>query len=163
MVGGEPRSRRGRRRDAQTRCARGVALVGIFGGADGRHALVQLPNGDTERVRAGDEVQGVQVTAIAADGVRLSARGGDTVLVCPIERAGRTRAGSGRRRRPPRARPFPALRRRYIAGRDIGEAGCGGRPLRACGWRSCGAGLWACAPAGRRPAPDPGGAGPARA
>lgn len=60
-----------------------VSLVGIFGGADGRHALIQLPNGDTERVRAGDEIQGVQVTAIAADGVRLNSRGRETVLRLP--------------------------------------------------------------------------------
>jgi hypothetical protein len=60
-----------------------LALVGIFGGSDGRHALVQLPNGETERVRQGDELRGVQVTAIGADAVHLRAGGRDTVLKLP--------------------------------------------------------------------------------
>jgi hypothetical protein len=60
-----------------------LALIGIFGGSNGRHALVQLPNGETERVRSGDDIQGVQVTAIGADAVHLRADGRDTVLKLP--------------------------------------------------------------------------------
>jgi hypothetical protein len=60
-----------------------VSLVGVFAGADGRHALLRLPNGDIERVKAGDRVQGVQVAAINADSVRLAGRGKDTLLRLP--------------------------------------------------------------------------------
>ena len=60
-----------------------VSLVGVFAGADGRHALVRLPNGNIERVKAGDRVQGVQVAAINADSVRLTGRGKDTLLRLP--------------------------------------------------------------------------------
>jgi hypothetical protein len=45
--------------------------------------LVQLPNGETERVRPGDELRGIQVTAVGADAVHLRARGRDTVLKLP--------------------------------------------------------------------------------
>ncbi len=60
-----------------------VELIGIFGGSSGRHALVQMPNGSTERVRAGDQVQGVQVTAVSADTVHLRSRGRDSILRLP--------------------------------------------------------------------------------
>ena len=60
-----------------------VSLVGVFAGADGRHALVRLPNGSIERVKAGDRVQGVQVAAVNADSVRLTGRGKDTLLRLP--------------------------------------------------------------------------------
>ena len=60
-----------------------VALIGVFGSADGRHALVRLPSGSIEKVRAGDRIQGVQVAAVGADSVRLSGRGGDTLLRLP--------------------------------------------------------------------------------
>ena len=57
-----------------------VSLVGVFAGADGRHALVRLPNGNVEKVSAGDRVQGMQVAAINADSVRVTGRGRDTLL-----------------------------------------------------------------------------------
>jgi hypothetical protein len=60
-----------------------LALVGVFGNANGRHALVQLPDGSTERVRPGDTFRGVQITAIAADAVHLRAQGRDAVLKLP--------------------------------------------------------------------------------
>ncbi len=62
---------------------RTVSLVGVFGGADGRSALVRLPNGKIEKVKAGDRIQGVQVAAISADSVRLTGRGKDTLLRLP--------------------------------------------------------------------------------
>jgi hypothetical protein len=60
-----------------------VSLVGVFAGADGRHALLRLPNGKIERVKAGDRVQGVQIAAINADSVRVTGRGKDTLLRLP--------------------------------------------------------------------------------
>ncbi len=60
-----------------------LALIGVFGNASGRHALVQLPNGETQRVRKGDQVQGVQVTAIASDAVHLRSQGRDAVIRLP--------------------------------------------------------------------------------
>jgi len=60
-----------------------VALIGVFGAQSGRHALLRLPNGTVQRVRAGDSVQGVQVAAVGADSVRLSGRGRDTLLRLP--------------------------------------------------------------------------------
>jgi hypothetical protein len=60
-----------------------VALIGVFGSAGGRHALVLLPNGDTERVKVGDEIRGVQVTAISADAIHLRSRGRDSVVKLP--------------------------------------------------------------------------------
>jgi type IV pilus biogenesis protein PilP len=62
---------------------RTVSLVGVFGGADGRSALVRLPNGKIEKVKAGDRIQGVQVAAISDDSVRLTGRGKDTLLRLP--------------------------------------------------------------------------------
>ena len=44
-----------------------VSLIGVFGSADGRHALVRLPSGSIEKVRAGDRIQGVQVAAVGAE------------------------------------------------------------------------------------------------
>jgi hypothetical protein len=60
-----------------------VALIGVFGQESGRHALIRMPNGDVQRVRAGDSVQGVQVAAVGADSVRLTGRGRDTLLKLP--------------------------------------------------------------------------------
>ena len=62
---------------------RTVSLVGVFGGADGRSALVRLPNGKIEKVKAGDRIQGVQVAAISDNSVRLTGRGKDTLLRLP--------------------------------------------------------------------------------
>lgn len=44
---------------------------------------MQLPNGSTERVKAGDSFGGVQVTAITANAVHLRSRGRDSVLTLP--------------------------------------------------------------------------------
>ncbi len=58
----------------------GVSLLGVFGTASERHALLRLPNGKVKRVRAGDNLQGVQVASVGNDSVRLIGGGGDTVL-----------------------------------------------------------------------------------
>ncbi len=60
-----------------------VSLIGVFGGADGLHALLKLPNGQIERVRAGDKVQGIQVAAVGKDSVQITGRGGNTLLRLP--------------------------------------------------------------------------------
>ncbi len=60
-----------------------VSLIGVFGGADGLHALLKLPNGQIERVRAGDQVQGIQVAAISKDSVQITGRGRNTLLRLP--------------------------------------------------------------------------------
>jgi hypothetical protein len=62
---------------------RDMSLIGVFGGADGRHALVLLPNGAIERVRPGDRIRGVQVAAVGSDSVRLSDGSRETVLRLP--------------------------------------------------------------------------------
>jgi hypothetical protein len=49
-----------------------LALVGIFGGSEGRSALIQMPNGKIQKVSAGDRVQGMQVAAIGTDSVRVT-------------------------------------------------------------------------------------------
>ena len=60
-----------------------VSLIGVFGGGDGRHALLLLPDGSVERVKAGDRIRGVQVASIDTDSVRLSGSGRDTLLRLP--------------------------------------------------------------------------------
>ena len=56
------------------------ALLGVFGTSDGRHALVRLPSGTVRRVHVGDNLQGAEVAAVAADSVRLTGGGRDLVL-----------------------------------------------------------------------------------
>jgi type IV pilus biogenesis protein PilP len=60
-----------------------VALVGVFGSADRRHALLQMPNGSIQRVRAGQTVAGVQVAAVAGDSVRVLVNGRESTLRLP--------------------------------------------------------------------------------
>ncbi len=61
----------------------GVSLIGVFGGASGRHALLRMPNGAVERVSPGDNVQGIQVADVGTDSVRLRGGGRDTLLRLP--------------------------------------------------------------------------------
>jgi hypothetical protein len=60
-----------------------VSLIGVFGTANRRHALVRMPNGAIQRVQAGDQVQGAQVAAVSADSVRLRNGGRETILRMP--------------------------------------------------------------------------------
>ncbi len=60
-----------------------VALIGVFGSAEGRHALLQLPSGQTQRVKKGDQFRGIQVTAIDADAVHMRQQGRDVVVRLP--------------------------------------------------------------------------------
>jgi hypothetical protein len=60
-----------------------VALIGVFGGESGRHALVRMPNGRVERVRPGDSVQGLRVASVGADSVSLRNGARETTLRLP--------------------------------------------------------------------------------
>jgi hypothetical protein len=60
-----------------------VSLIGVFGTAAQRHALLRLPNGNIERVRAGQTVAGVQVAAVGGDTVRVRLNGRESVLRMP--------------------------------------------------------------------------------
>jgi hypothetical protein len=60
-----------------------VSLIGVFGTANRRHALVRMPNGSIQRVQAGDQVQGAQVAAVTGDAVRLRNGGRETILRMP--------------------------------------------------------------------------------
>lgn len=60
-----------------------LALIGVFGDTDAPHALVRLPNGEIERVRAGDTVAGLQIASVTADGVRVRNGGAESVLRLP--------------------------------------------------------------------------------
>jgi hypothetical protein len=68
-----PREQDGLQRNA-------VSLVGIFGSAEHRRAILRLPNGQMQKVRPGDRVQGTQVAAVGTDTVRLTGGGRDTLL-----------------------------------------------------------------------------------
>jgi hypothetical protein len=69
---------------APTATVRGpVTLIGVFGSASARHALLRMPNGDVARVRQGQTVSGVQVAAVAEDSVRVRMNGRDSVLRLP--------------------------------------------------------------------------------
>ena len=60
-----------------------VALIGVFGGSDGRKALIRLPNGKIRKVQAGDSVQGIEIAAIGSDSVRVTDGRRESVLEMP--------------------------------------------------------------------------------
>ena len=60
-----------------------VALIGVFGGSDGRKALIRMPNGKIRKVQAGDRVQGVEIAAIGSDSVRVTDGRRESVLEMP--------------------------------------------------------------------------------
>ncbi|MEM1267714.1 MAG: hypothetical protein AAGI50_17045 [Pseudomonadota bacterium] len=62
---------------------RELALIGVFGTQNARHALVRLPGGRLVKVYSGDTVRGYQVTAISPDAIRLRRSGRDSLLVIP--------------------------------------------------------------------------------
>lgn len=61
-----------------------IALLGTFGPAAAPHALVRLPQGDTQIVTLGDSVAGSTVTAISADRLVLSRKGTQQILRMPF-------------------------------------------------------------------------------
>ena len=62
---------------------RQMALIGVFGSTNNRHALLRMSNGKRIKVATGDSVSGYNVTAISSDAIRLNKRGKDTLLVIP--------------------------------------------------------------------------------
>jgi hypothetical protein len=55
-------------------------LIGVYGTANNRHALVRTPTGAFQRVRVGDRLDGGQVSAIGASELTIS-KGGRTVTL----------------------------------------------------------------------------------
>ncbi|MFN3614149.1 MAG: hypothetical protein ACK4WC_06265, partial [Rubrimonas sp.] len=58
----------------------GVALLGVFGGNDGRRALVRSENGALVRVRRGDRVDGWTISQVGADTVQMTNGGRSQTL-----------------------------------------------------------------------------------
>jgi hypothetical protein len=61
----------------------GLTLLGVFGTASQRHALVRLPGGDVRRVRAGETIAGIQIAGVGPDSLRVRANGREGVLRIP--------------------------------------------------------------------------------
>ncbi|MEM8787495.1 MAG: hypothetical protein AAGE76_04460 [Pseudomonadota bacterium] len=62
---------------------RDMVLIGVYGTATNRHALLRLGNGNFVKVSPGDQVGGFSVAAISADAIRLRQRGRERLLVIP--------------------------------------------------------------------------------
>ena len=62
---------------------REINLIGVYGSASDRRALVRLKTGRYVKVQVGDRVDGGQVTAISADALHYSKRGREVVLTLP--------------------------------------------------------------------------------
>ncbi|RDC74484.1 hypothetical protein DLJ49_04135 [Rhodovulum sp. 12E13] len=60
-----------------------VTLIGVYGSAGQRRALVRLPSGRYVKVQVGDRLDGGQVAAIDRDAVRYVKRGRDVLLQMP--------------------------------------------------------------------------------
>lgn len=60
-----------------------VSLVGVFGTASNRRALVRMPNGRFRKVSVGDRVDGGQVAAISASSLRYTKSGRTVTLNMP--------------------------------------------------------------------------------
>ena len=61
----------------------GVSLIGIFGTANARRALVRLPQGRYVQVKRGDRVRGWTVSAISDDNVRVQKGSQNSILRMP--------------------------------------------------------------------------------
>jgi Tfp pilus assembly protein PilP len=62
---------------------RDVNLIGVYGSASSRRALVRLGNGRYQKVRVGDSLDGGQVAAIGEGELRYIKRGRNVVLRMP--------------------------------------------------------------------------------
>ena len=60
-----------------------VALVGVFGTASNRSALVRMPNGRFKKVSVGDRVDGGRVAAISSNSLRYTKSGRTLTLEMP--------------------------------------------------------------------------------
>lgn len=61
----------------------GVSLIGIFGTANARRALVRLPQGRYVQVKRGDRVRGWTVSAISEDNIRVQKGAQNSILRMP--------------------------------------------------------------------------------
>ncbi len=61
----------------------GVSLIGIFGTANARRALVRLPQGRYVQVKRGDKVRGWTVSAISENNVRVQKGSQNSILRMP--------------------------------------------------------------------------------
>lgn len=62
---------------------RDVNLIGVYGTASNRRALVRLPNGRVQQVKVGDRLDGGQVAAIGANQLHYVKSGRSIVLALP--------------------------------------------------------------------------------
>lgn len=62
---------------------RDMNLIGVFGSASNRRALVRLSNGRLQNVKVGDRLDGGRVAAIGEDELRLTKSGRNIVLRMP--------------------------------------------------------------------------------
>jgi type IV pilus biogenesis protein PilP len=60
-----------------------VTLIGVYGSAGQRRALVRLPSGRYVKVQVGDRLDGGQVAAIDSDAIRYVKGGRSRVLEMP--------------------------------------------------------------------------------
>lgn len=60
-----------------------VALIGIFGNAAGRYAMIRQPNGSIKRVTVGDRIDGGRVAAITATELQYQKGGRMVTLTLP--------------------------------------------------------------------------------
>ena len=60
-----------------------VALLGIFGTASGRYAMVRQPSGGVKRVKVGDSIDGGRVAAISANALQYQKGGRMVTLSMP--------------------------------------------------------------------------------
>ncbi|MFN6978368.1 MAG: hypothetical protein ACK4OP_09610, partial [Gemmobacter sp.] len=57
-----------------------INLIGVYGAANNRHALVRMAGGGFQRVKVGDRLDGGQVSAIGANELRY-VKGGRTITL----------------------------------------------------------------------------------
>lgn len=62
---------------------RKVNLIGVYGSANSRRALVRLSNGRYKKVKVGDRLDGGSVSAIGSSELRYVKRGKNVVLTMP--------------------------------------------------------------------------------
>lgn len=60
-----------------------VALIGVYGSAQDRRALIRLPSGRYRKVKVGDRIDGGRISAIGADAVRYDKGGRARTLRMP--------------------------------------------------------------------------------
>jgi Tfp pilus assembly protein PilP len=60
-----------------------VSLLGVFGTASGRYAMVRQPMGGVKKVKVGDRLDGGQVAAITANAVQYQKGGRIVTLSMP--------------------------------------------------------------------------------